>query len=81
MQLAEAVESFLSGYFATCRRSAKTKSAYSIDLAQFKAQIGSSAALECIEPPSLESWAGALTGDGYTPASVRRKFATLKVFF
>ncbi len=81
MQVDEAVESFLNGYFSTCRRSQKTQAAYSVDLSQFKKHVGALTAVEAIEPPSLEAWAKALTADDYAPSSVRRKFAALKVFF
>ncbi len=81
MQIDQAVESFLAGYFSTCQRSPKTQSAYSIDLFQFKAHIGPATLLEMIESEALEQWAKILTADGYAPVSVRRKFAALKVFF
>ena len=81
MELANAVRSFMTGYFATCRRSAKTKAAYSIDLAQFEAHLGGRSALDGIEPGALEGWACALTDKGYAAVSVRRKFAALRVFF
>jgi integrase/recombinase XerD len=80
-QLDHAVGSFLSGYFATCQRSLKTKAAYSVDLAQFERHLGPSTSLDVIEPPSLEGWAKALTDRGYAAVSVRRKFAALRVFF
>ncbi len=81
MQLYQAVESFLSGYFSTCQRSHKTQTAYTIDLGQFTARMGSQVPLEVIAPDLLEQWAKALTASGYAAVSVRRKFAALRVFF
>jgi site-specific recombinase XerD len=79
--LDDAVRLFLSGYFATCRRSLKTKAAYSVDLAQFERHLGAATSLDVIEPVSLEGWAKVLIEQGYAAVSVRRKFAALRVFF
>lgn len=80
-KLDDAVRSFLDGYFSTCRRSEKTKAAYTIDLVQFERHLGASTSLEVIEPAALEGWAKALTERKYAGVSVRRKFAALRVFF
>jgi integrase/recombinase XerD len=81
MQLKEAVERFLVGYFATCRRSLKTRIAYRMDLTQFGAHCGAPKTLESIGVEGLERWAAELTARRYASASVRRKFATLRVFY
>jgi site-specific recombinase XerD len=81
MQIDHAVAEFLAGYFSTSQRSPKTKIAYSTDLAQFKAHFGAREAVELIKVDSLERWAAALAAHGYAPVSVRRKFATIRVFF
>jgi site-specific recombinase XerD len=81
VNLAVAVEGFLAGYFSTCRRSGKTLAAYRIDLAQLQAYIGPSQLLRAVEAEGLESWATDMRSRGYACVSVRRKFATARVFF
>lgn len=81
MQFTEAKQSFLAGYFATCRRSAKTQSAYQIDLAQLAGFLGPDKSLDAIEPETLEAWAQHLQCEHYAAVSIRRKFATTRVFF
>lgn len=81
MQLKRAVELFLEGYFSTCQRSEKTIQAYSIDLKQFREALGARTQIEKITPERLEAWAVQLREAGYASTSIRRKFATLRVFF
>lgn len=81
MQFTEAKQSFLAGYFATRRRSAKTQAAYEIDLVQLAEFIGTDKPLVDIEPENLESWAQHMQTEGYAAVSIRRKFATARVFF
>ncbi len=81
MLLKTAIERFLEGYFSTCQRSEHTIQAYSIDLKQFRLAIGHRSRLSAITPERLETWAVELRQVGYASASIRRKFATLKVFF
>lgn len=81
MWLRKAVDQFLTGYFATCRRSDKTLRAYSTDLDQFCNFLGNRIRMESIRPDVLESWAAELKDAGYASASIRRKFAAVKVFF
>lgn len=81
MHLGDAVDAFLSGYFSTCRRSSKTLAAYHTDLTQLQAYIGASEALTNIGSEALEHWANELRSDGYASVSIRRKFATARVFF
>jgi site-specific recombinase XerD len=81
LQLAAAIDGFLSGYFSTCRRSQKTQTAYEIDLSQFRDYVGAAESLEGISVETVEAWAGELKARGYAPVSMRRKFATLRVFF
>ena len=81
VHLRKAIELFLDGYFSTCQRSEKTVKAYTIDLEQFRRFVGGRPALERIGPDRLESWAAELKSAGYASASIRRKFAALRVFF
>jgi site-specific recombinase XerD len=81
MQMDEAVSAFLAGYFSTCKRSIKTQEAYRIDLGQLKMHLGAEAPLSGVGPDALECWATALQGTGYAAVSIRRKFATARVFF
>lgn len=80
MQLDNAIHEFLEGYFATHDRSPKTKKAYAIDLRQFADFLGREKDLEDITPDVLEDWAKELRERDYQPTSMRRKFASLKVF-
>jgi site-specific recombinase XerD len=81
VQVAYAVDGFLTGYFSTCSRSEKTKAAYKGDMAQFRTQFGSDTLLSAINTERLERWAKELQGRGYATVTIRRKFATARVFF
>lgn len=79
--LALAVQAFLTGYFSTHRRSERTVRAYTTDLAQFEAWAGADAPVTALGPDLLERWAAELEERDYASSSIRRKFATLRVFF
>ncbi len=81
MELSEAVASFLAGYFSTCKRSLKTQAAYRIDLSQLEIFVGGEIPLSGIGPATLEGWAANLQSNEYASVSIRRKFATARVFF
>ncbi len=81
MRLQKAVTLFLEGYFATCQRSDKTIKAYTLDLDQFCTFQGSRQDLQGVTPEHLEEWAEELKEAKYASTSIRRKFASLKVFF
>lgn len=81
MRLQKAVNQFLEGYFATCQRSEKTIRAYTLDLDQFCAFQGTRQDLQAVTPEHLEEWAEELKEAKYASTSIRRKFASLKVFF
>jgi site-specific recombinase XerD len=81
LNLTEAVNTFITGYFSTCRRSRKTEAAYKIDLAQFQLYAGPNADLAGIDPDRMEGWADHMRTNGYASVSIRRKFATARVFF
>ena len=81
MQVSEATKTFLTGYFATCRRSTKTRAAYEIDLAQLTAYLGPDKPLEAVEPENMENWAQDMKNRGFASVTIRRKFATARVFF
>lgn len=80
MKLSEAVAEFERGYFSTHRRSPRTQTAYAIDLAQFTEWLGAKTRLSRIKPDDLERWAAELKTRDYASSSIRRKFATLRVF-
>lgn len=81
LTLDEAVAQFLGGYFATNERSPKTVTAYTLDLAQFRAFAKSKKRLASIRPELIEDWAKALKERGYKTASIRRKLASVRCFF
>jgi len=81
VQVGQAVETFFGGYFSTCRRSDKTIAAYRIDLAQLQSRFGRDSDLIALQAEQFESWATELRRLGYAPVSIRRKFATARVFF
>jgi integrase/recombinase XerD len=80
MLLAQAIEDFCNGYFSTHERSKKTKTAYRADLQQVAAHAPKDCELASFSPALVESWASDLRGKHYSPASMRRKMVTLKVF-
>jgi site-specific recombinase XerD len=81
MQIGDAITTFLAGYFSTCKRSAKTQAAYQIDLLQLKTHVGETTLLPEIGPEVMEGWAANLQTNKYAAVSIRRKFATTRVFF
>src|SRR2546423_7226357 len=80
MRLDRASAEFLRGYFSTHDRRGKTEAAYRSDLAQFQTFAGGSLPLPSLGVTVIENWAAHLRRDGYSPASIRRKMAVLKVF-
>lgn len=80
MQLKQAISEFLSGYFSTHERSVRTKTAYDLDLKQFRSFAGNEVELLSISAVLIENWANQLRVKGYSPASMRRKVVVLKVF-
>jgi len=80
MRLSEAVAEFHRGYFSTHRRSPRTQKAYAIDLEQFLVWLGDDRCLAAVTPDDLERWAAELKRREYASSSIRRKFATLRVF-
>jgi integrase/recombinase XerD len=80
MNLENAVGEFLLGYFSMRQRSQKTKVAYEIDLKQFQAFVGAQNPLHNLGVEQLETWAAHLKSEGYASPSMRRKFATVRVF-
>lgn len=81
VKIADATQGFLEGYFSTCRRSAKTRSAYKTDLAQLAEHLGPELTLGDVTAEVLEKWASELRSQEYHSVSIRRKFATARVFF
>jgi len=81
MHLKDAVAQFVAGYFSTCRRSEKTQAAYKTDLTQLERYIGGSELLASVAPEQLERWATEMSSGGYASVSIRRKFATARIFF
>ena len=80
MQLLQAISEFLSGYFSTNDRSAKTLTAYRSDLEQFGKFAGGEVSLQSVSAVVIENWTAQLRIKGYSPASMRRKIVVLKVF-
>jgi len=80
MQLRQAIDEFLNGYFSTHQRSKKTRVAYCSDLEQFGLYAGKDFALSALSGTLIEEWAAHLRKEGYSPASMRRKIVVLKVF-
>ena len=80
MDLKQAVQEFLAGYFSTHDRRKKTKMAYTTDLEQFVQFTGGEIQLLSLTGTSVEQWAGHLRQEAFLPASIRRKIAVLKVF-
>lgn len=80
MQLNQASDEFLKGYFSTHERKKKTKDAYGSDLAQFLAFAGKDIGLMSLGSAIIENWAAHLHKEGYAPTSIRRKMVVLKVF-
>ena len=79
MQLKDACIDFLSGYFSTHDRSAKTKAAYETDLLQFQAFAGGEREFGNLDSTTIEHFAADLRQNRYSPASIRRKIVVLKV--
>jgi integrase/recombinase XerD len=80
MQLKEACAEFLKGYFSTHDRKNKTIAAYSSDLGQFQLFVGEDFELLSLSGCHIEHWADHLRQEEYSPASMRRKTAALRIF-
>jgi site-specific recombinase XerD len=80
MQLNQACDEFLSGYFSTHDRRKRTEAAYRSDLAQFRAFASEELILSALDGSIIERWAAHLRQEDYAPASIRRKIVALKVF-
>jgi integrase/recombinase XerD len=80
MQLEEACAEFLKGYFSTHDRRHRTIAAYTSDLGQFQSFISEDFELLSLSSSIVEQWAEHLRQEEYSPASMRRKIAALKIF-
>jgi integrase/recombinase XerD len=80
MQVNQASDEFLKGYFSTHERSKKTKDAYCSDLSQFVSFAGNNISLVSVNSTVIENWAAHLHQEGYSPTSIRRKMIVLRVF-
>ena len=80
MHIKHACTDFLSGYFSTHDRSAKTKAAYTCDLMQFQGFVGAESEFANLDSTTIERFAAELRQNKYSPASIRRKIVVLKVF-
>ena len=80
MQLNQARDEFLKGYFSTHERRKRTEDAYRSDLAQFRAFAGEDIILSALDGSIIECWAAHLRQEDYSAASIRRKIVALKVF-
>ena len=81
MQTGEAAKQFKKGYFATCGRSALTRKAYACDLHQFVQHVGATTPLGAIDADQVEGWCHQLKLAGYASASIKRKIASVRIFF
>jgi|GEM_PF-5009605 len=81
MTTSKAIELFLEVYFGINQRSSKTRSGYEVDLKQLMNFVGADSMLSSIEPAKLEAWAAQLQARPYGIASIRRKLASVRVFF
>jgi len=80
MRLDRACAQFLTGYFSTHQRRRKTQTAYQLDLSQFCNFAGVRCDVLRLTGTLIEKWAAHLREAGYSPASIRRKMVTLRVF-
>jgi len=80
MEVNQASDEFLKGYFSTHERSKKTKDAYRSDLAQFVSFAGKNISLMSLNSTVIENWAAHLHQEGYSPTTIRRKMVVLRVF-
>src|SRR5215210_3803442 len=80
MQLSQACNKFVSGYFSTNERTKKTKAAYRSDLTQFKVFAGEDLELKSVSGAVIERWCAHLRRQEYSPTSIRRKMVVLRVF-
>lgn len=80
MQLSQACNKFVIGYFSTNERTKKTKAAYCSDLTQFKVFAGEDLLLKSLSGTVIERWCAHLRQHAYSPTSIRRKMVVLKVF-
>lgn len=80
MQINQAGDQFLKGYFATHERREKTRAAYCSDINQFQKFVGTDLDINTLNGTHIEGWAAYLRQEGYSPASIRRKIVVLKVF-
>jgi len=80
MKMSQASKEFIAGYFSTHNLAAKTRAAYSSDLAQFRGFVGEEQDLVSLGATNVENWAAHLREKEYSAASVRRKIVTLRIF-
>lgn len=76
----KAVDEFMRGYFSTHRRGKKTKAAYSADLEQFSDFAGGERVISTLNGGVVRRWMEHLKDEEYSPVSIKRKMATLRVF-
>ncbi len=81
MELGHCVTQFVNRYSLTCDLSDRTRRAYQTDLAQFCAHTGNHTPLDAVGADEVEGWATELKSRGLEPATLKRKFAVLGVFF
>lgn len=81
MPVRGAVALFVRHYFLLHIRSPKTQAAYRSDLCQFGGSLPRGQTINAISADDIERWLNRLKNMGYAPASLRRKLATLRVFF
>lgn len=79
--LCDGVTEFCGNWLRLTDRSAKTIAAYRLDLDQLCRYLGPMTPLPTISRQMIERWLLSLQTDGYAPASLRRKLASVRGFF
>lgn len=80
MKLKTAADTFMREYFAGRRRVPKTQAAYRTDLDQVCQFAGKASTLSIVTQQFVAKWFKDVKAKGYTPATLRRKVAVLRVF-
>lgn len=80
MKLSKAVDEFMRGYFAARGRVQQTAGAYGADLAQFRDYVGGDVGISSLSSAVVGRWMDHLRAQEYSPASIKRKMAALRVF-
>ncbi len=81
MTLTEALKVFIDDYTKEKNLSERTTSAYEKDLAQFVAVTGDDILIQDLRPEHINQFVEWMRDGSFSDASIKRKIASLKVFF